>query len=79
MTIRPKWLSEYIENLLLDETSITKAITDIALTRPDSKSPDDTRLRALELLAKLRGMLINRVEVDQKIVRISLDIDSQQG
>lgn len=51
------WLSEYINNTELTGEHITASITSIALD-PIQKSSD--RLRALELLAKLKGLLVDK-------------------
>lgn len=55
--LAPSWLSEYIERTQLTDEHIEAGVTALALEVKNSKSPDDTRLKAYELLARLRGML----------------------
>lgn len=58
--LAPSWLSEYMERTKLNDELIEAGITALALDSPNSKSPDDTRLRAFELLAKLKGLVDNK-------------------
>jgi hypothetical protein len=59
--LRPKWLSETIELIELDAGHIKAGITEIATNkRVDSRSPADTNLKALELLANIAGIVGNK-------------------
>lgn len=52
----PKWLSESINKLELHPEHIKQGISKIATGEINSRSVDDTRLKAYELLAKYSGM-----------------------
>ncbi len=52
----PKWLSESIDKLELHPEHIKQGISKIATGEINSKSVDDTRLKAYELLARYSGM-----------------------
>lgn len=52
----PKWISEYIDKLELSPEHIKQGISEIALNAPNSRSPDDTRLKAFEVLADIAGI-----------------------
>lgn len=52
-----KWLTEYKNRVLLTDEHIEQGISAIALKASDSRSPDDTRLKAYETLARIKGML----------------------
>ena len=68
-----KWISE--NNIASDYKleHIIQTLQQIASfdRKTDSKSPDDTRIKALELLAKLNGLLIERKQV-ASIVKVEL-------
>ncbi len=53
---RPLWLSE---NVLanFEPNQIKQGIQNLAKFAGDSRSPDDTRLKAYELLAKIEGLI----------------------
>lgn len=55
--LAPKWLSEYIDKLDLSPEHIKQGIQEIALAAPNSRSPDDTRLKAFEILADISGII----------------------
>lgn len=74
-----KWIREYMRMALLQPEHIIQKIQSIATGAVDSKSPDDTRLRALELLAKLSGMLIERREVTAEVLKVELGADFFKG
>lgn len=57
LSLTPKWLSEYIERIDFKPEHIKQGIQQIAVAAPDSKSPDDTRLKAYELLGKIAGLI----------------------
>lgn len=72
-TTAHKWITD--SNILSDYKldHIVQSLIRIASfnNETNSKSPDDTRLKALELLAKLGGHLIERKQVAQ-VVKIEL-------
>lgn len=53
----PKWLSESIDKLDLQSEHIKQGVQRIATGTINSRSVDDTRLKAYEMLAKFSGML----------------------
>ncbi len=65
----PKWLSESINKMDLHPEHIKQGVQKIATTTPNSKSPDDTRLKAYEMLARFNGMLDNKNTVNVQIVQ----------
>lgn len=67
--LRPSWLSETLENAQFDPIHIKQGIQGLAISAPQSKSPDDTRLKAYETLAKIAGMLNNQQQVQVNIVQ----------
>jgi hypothetical protein len=50
------WLSEYLDNNVLQPEHITAGITNIAL----NGIRDSDRLKALQLLAQLKGMIVDK-------------------
>lgn len=56
MNAAPKWLVSFIDKIELEEEHIKQGIQNIATGQIDSKSIDDTRLKAYELLMKLKGL-----------------------
>ena len=54
--LAPSWLSESIEKIELDPFHIKQGITKIATGEINSRSVDDTRLKAYELLGKYAGL-----------------------
>jgi hypothetical protein len=55
--LRPSWLSETMTNSQLEPQHIIQGVQQLAMAAPNSKSPDDTRLKAYETLAKITGMM----------------------
>lgn len=56
--LRPSWLSETMDTMLLDSDHIKQGIQAIATAEHlDSRSPADTNLKAYELLAKMSGQI----------------------
>ena len=53
---KPLWLSENIDQTILDPEHIKQGIYKIATGRIDSRSVDDTRLKAYELLGRYAGL-----------------------
>lgn len=52
-----EWIGEYRRKLEFTPEHITQGIQQLAIRANDSRSPDDTRLKAYETLARLHGML----------------------
>lgn len=71
--LNPKWLSDIIGQTSLEYRHIIQTIQELASfnRKIESKSPDDTRLKALELLSKLQGHLIERKQIAQ-VVKVEL-------
>lgn len=59
-TTNNKWIAEYKRKLDFGEEHIKQGIQDLAIRSNDSRSPDDTRLKAYETLAKIHGMIDNK-------------------
>lgn len=59
-SINNKWLTEYVNKLDYSPEHIKQGIQQIATRANNSKSPDDTRLKAYEILAKITGMLTDK-------------------
>jgi hypothetical protein len=56
---RPIWLSEIVM-ANYEPAQIRQGIQNIAKSAIDSRSPDDTRLKAYEILAKITGIIDNK-------------------
>lgn len=63
-----KWLLEYREATQFTPKHIEQGIQAIAINPSQAKSPDDTRLKAYELLAKIQGMTNPKANVTNNIV-----------
>lgn len=59
-SINNKWIQEYTNRLNLTDEHIRQGIQQLALKAQDSRSPDDTKLKAYELLAKISGLVDNK-------------------
>lgn len=59
-TMLNKWIEEYRRKLEFTPEHINQGIQQLAIRANDSKSPDDTRLKAYETLAKIHGMIDNK-------------------
>lgn len=72
-TNRNKWLQEYTNKSNLELEHLEQQLADIIIDRDNvqSKSVDDTRLKAIELVAKLKGYMIERKQV-QSVVKVEL-------
>lgn len=51
-----QWLQDYKRLVLFTNDHIEQGIISLANSSSNSRSPDDTRLKALELMTKIRGM-----------------------
>lgn len=58
--LRPSWLSEAIDQADFEAKHIKAGIQQLATAAPNSRSPDDTRLKAYELLGKITGIIDNK-------------------
>jgi hypothetical protein len=54
--LAPKWISEYIQLTHFTPEHTRQGIQSLAQNAPNSRSPDDTRLKALEVLADIQGL-----------------------
>lgn len=59
-SLNNQWIVEYSRKLNLTDEHIRQGIQSLALSANNAKSPDDTRLKAFEILAKISGMVDNR-------------------
>lgn len=85
---RPLWLSETVL-ANYEPAQIRQGIQNIARSAPDSRSPDDTRLKAYELLGKITGIIDNKGQVTNvtlvqpilagESVRQRVTVDSKQS
>ena len=64
-SLNNKWISEYLKKLDLTSEHIKQLLQSLAIKVDNSRSPDDTRVKALETLAKIHGMIDrgNKVEI----------------
>jgi hypothetical protein len=67
--VAPQWLTTFIDKIELTETHIEQGISKIATGDIDSRSIDDTRLKAFELLMKLKGLDKNTSTTNINIVQ----------
>ena len=67
--LAPAWISESIEKLDLQDEHIKQGIQQIAISAPDSRSPDDTRLKAYETLARIKGIIDNKQSTNVTLVQ----------
>lgn len=51
------WIQEYTRKLDFGPEHIKQGIQQLAIRAQDSRSPDDTRLKSYEILAKIHGMI----------------------
>lgn len=65
---RPSWLSETVL-ANFEPTQIKQALQNLAMSAPNSRSPDDTRLKALEILSKITGMIDNKQTTNVMLVQ----------
>jgi len=59
-SINNKWIQEYTKKLNLTDEHIKQGIQQLAIRANQSRSPDDTRLKAYETLARISGMIDNK-------------------
>lgn len=72
-TNRNKWLQEYTNKSNLELEHLEQQLSELIIDKNsvNSKSIDDTRLKAIELVAKLKGYMIERKQV-QSVVKVEL-------
>jgi hypothetical protein len=68
LNIAPNWLLTYIDKTNFTADHIKNGLQSLATKAPDSRSPDDTRLKAYEILAKITGILDNKQGVTTNIL-----------
>lgn len=74
-----QWIKDYTRKLDFGPEHIKQGLQQLAITARDSKSPDDTRLKAYEILAKITGMIDNKnVNVTQVNVQPILGGESMK-
>ena len=59
-SINLKWLQESTKRLLLSDEHLKVLLSEIAMEAKNSRSPDDTRVKSMELLLRVSGALDNR-------------------
>lgn len=57
LNVAPKWLLTYIDRTEFTPHHIKNGLQRLAIEANNSRSPDDTRLKALEILSKVTGMI----------------------
>ncbi len=67
--VAPQWLLSNIDKTDLKEEHIKQGVQRIATGEINSKSVDDTRLKAYEMLARFNGMLDTKTSVNVAIVQ----------
>lgn len=67
--VAPSWLVSFIDKIEMTEHHIEQGISRIATGDIDSRSVDDTRLKAFELLMKLKGLDSNKQTTNINIVQ----------
>lgn len=74
----PKWLSENLERVDFTAEHIKQGLQQLAISAPDSRSPDDTRLKSLEILSKIHGLIDNKngTQVNVNVVQPILNGNS---
>lgn len=64
-----KWITEYKKKIEFGPEHINQGIQQLAIQANDSRSPDDTRLKAYETLAKIHGMIDGKHNTTVNIVQ----------
>lgn len=67
--LNPSWLSEHIDIQQLDQEHIKQGVQRIATGDINSRSVDDTRLKAYELLGRYAGMDNNKQTTNVTLVQ----------
>lgn len=63
------WIQAYTKKLNLTEEHIKQGIQNLAVQAENSRSPDDTRLKAYEVLARIQGILDNKNQTNVTLVQ----------
>ncbi len=64
-----KWISEYLKKQELTPEHIKQLLQSLAIKANNSRSPDDTRVKALEVLSKIHGMIDRGNNVQVTVVQ----------
>ena len=76
--VAPKWLQSYLEKTDFTNDHINQLLQQLALNAENSRSPDDSRLKAIELMMKSKGMIDKQGGINFNIVQPILDGKSMQ-
>jgi hypothetical protein len=57
LSFKQSWIAEYMNRIEYSDANIKMGIQQLSQSAPDSRSPDDTRLKAYELLGKIHGLI----------------------
>lgn len=63
------WITEYVRSNVMTDEHVRQGIQELAIKASNSRSPDDTRLKAYELLGKATGLLTDKKDVTINIVQ----------
>ena len=74
--LKPSWLSETLDQQVLEPEHLKQGVQKLATGKIDSRSVDDTRLKAFELLGRWAGMDNNNSGTTVNIVTPILGGDS---
>lgn len=66
--INNKWIQEYKNKIEFGPEHVKQGLQQLAIKANNSRSPDDTRLKSLETLAKIFGMIDSKNQVNVGIV-----------
>lgn len=67
--VHNEWIQAYKRKLLLGEEHLKRLLSDLAINAPDSRSPDDTRVKAIETLARIEGLIDKGNKVSVTVVQ----------
>lgn len=69
LNVAPKWLASYLEKSDFTSDHIKQLLQSLAISAENSRSPDDTRLKAIELMMKSMGMIDKQGSTNFTIVQ----------
>src|ERR1039458_2316228 len=69
LSFKQAWIAEYMNRIEYDSANIKMGIQELSKDAPNSRSPDDTRLKAYELLGKIHGMIDKQGAVNFTLVQ----------
>jgi hypothetical protein len=64
-----EWIKDYTRRSNLQMEHLEQKLNQMINGRVDSKSPDDTRIKAIELTARLKGLLDTRSQTNVTLVQ----------